>query len=128
MPSVSPPPSNPGTLTTVRVIATYMNSTSNDNASSKPFTLLAPLPIPPGVGTNSHTDFTPQRIAYLRALRNAVSELQERTNAELTVRMEGEAAARKATTLNGKSEKNVVGVDEVAEEENYGEEVVDEGE
>jgi hypothetical protein len=72
--------------------------------------------------------------AYLSRLRAAVAETQARINDELTARMEEdkarEAAAApvdtKKKTKGGKGGNKGEIVDEEAEEENYGEEVVEE--
>ncbi len=87
-------------------------------------------------------------MAYLSSLRHATTDLQERINAELTARMEDDkvrdAAAAKETRgdnvtgevhtsknkkgtkgrLNIDDSKREFSVDEDAEEENYGEEVI----
>lgn len=55
--------------------------------------------------------------AYLARLRTSVSQIQGDVNRELTQRMEADKA-RAAAAPGGKNE-----VDEVKEEENYGEEV-----
>lgn len=70
------------------------------------------------------TSDTADRVAYLGALRNATTGLQQRINAELTQRME-EDKARDASAEAEKGRKNGVALDEGKEEENYGEEVVD---
>lgn len=62
-----------------------------------------------------------QRVAYLAALRKETASLQERINAELTQRMEDDKAA--AGDANGNKKQKT---DDLAEEENYGEEVVEE--
>lgn len=87
--------------------ATY---TSPTNA---PFTHEKKLPAPP-------TAKTIDRTAYLSALRKATAEMQEVINRELTSRME-EDKTREAAT-NGKAKV----VDDIKEEDNYGEEVVEE--
>ncbi|KAI1479389.1 hypothetical protein F4774DRAFT_123655 [Daldinia eschscholtzii] len=111
--------------------ATYTNSNSSDSSissteaisSTATFTLSTPLFLP-------ESDITAQKTLYLRTLRDAVSSLQDHVNGELTVRMEKEAIEA-AATGNGKgSGKGIAatGVDEAAEEENYGEEVVQDDE
>lgn len=69
---------------------------------------------------------TEDRTSYLSTLRKATSELQETINKELTQRME-EDKAREAAPSTGNGTK-AKGVDEAAEEDNYGEEVVEEEE
>ncbi|KAK2627558.1 hypothetical protein QTJ16_003524 [Diplocarpon rosae] len=69
---------------------------------------------------------TAQKKTYLAALRQATAQMQEVVNKELTARMEEDnkkAAEGKDSVVNcGKGQ-----VDEKMEEENYGEEVVEEG-
>ncbi|KAI2625393.1 hypothetical protein GGS26DRAFT_593083 [Hypomontagnella submonticulosa] len=111
---------------TASLKATYTNShsqpTDSSPSSTTPFTLSTPLSLP-------SSDSAAHKTTYLASLREAVTTLQERVNSELTVRMEAEAretAAASAST-NGKGGKGTGagGVDEAAEEENYGEEVVE---
>ncbi|OTA90068.1 hypothetical protein M434DRAFT_33893 [Hypoxylon sp. CO27-5] len=143
-PSSSPSPADPNPITTtttttinssttkgstINVRAIYTNSNHADNPSPSPpssttsFNISTPLSLP-------NSDSTAYKTAYLSNLREVVSALQESVNSELTARMEEEArevAATSTTSItNGKVEKSVVaaGVDEAAEEENYGEEVV----
>ncbi|KAI0381659.1 hypothetical protein F5Y04DRAFT_65422 [Hypomontagnella monticulosa] len=114
---------------TAALKATYTNSNSQSADSSTlssttPFTVSTPLSLP-------SSDSPAHKTAYLTSLRDAVTALQERVNSELTARMEAEARETAATspTTNGKSGKGATaGVDEAAEEENYGEEVVEEDE
>ncbi|KAI1798660.1 hypothetical protein F4811DRAFT_547678 [Daldinia bambusicola] len=111
--------------------ATYTNTKSPDSSissieaisSTTTFALSTPLSLP-------ESDTTADKIIYLRTLRNAVSSLQDRINGELTVRMEKEALEATATGNGKGSEKGIAaaGVDEAAEEENYGEDVVQEDE
>ncbi|KAI1750421.1 hypothetical protein F4782DRAFT_532529 [Xylaria castorea] len=74
-----------------------------------------------------------EKTAYLSSLRTATVALQETVNAALTARMEEDAARAQVSSTDegarraaagGKSE----GADEVAEEENYGEEVPEDDE
>lgn len=62
-------------------------------------------------------------MAYLAALRKETAALQERINTELTQRMEEDKAQAEANATPGGNGRKV---DDVAEEENYGEEVVEE--
>ncbi|KAI1471852.1 uncharacterized protein F4812DRAFT_196329 [Daldinia caldariorum] len=112
--------------------ATYTNTNSSDPSippsieaisSTTTFALSTPLSLP-------ESDVTADKTIYLRTLRGAVSSLQDHINSELTVRMEKEAIEA-AATGNGKGVGKGIaaaGVDEAAEEENYGEEVVQEDE
>ncbi|KAI1382891.1 uncharacterized protein F4822DRAFT_100305 [Hypoxylon trugodes] len=117
---------------TTHIKATYTNSRSTRGttslesslSSTTGFALSLPLSLP------STDSTTAQKTTYLSELREAVSSLQERMNSELTTRMEveaKEAAATISTTSNAKGNKTVgaSAVDEAAEEENYGEEVVE---
>lgn len=72
----------------------------------------------PSLGANNVSE----RVAYLSALRKETAALQERINTELTQRMEDDKT--QAATDAGCNNKRKV--DDVAEEENYGEEVVEE--
>lgn len=72
----------------------------------------------PSLGANNVSE----RVTYLAALRKETAALQERINAELTQRME-DGKAQAATDAAGNNKRKV---DDVAEEENYGEEVVEE--
>ncbi|KAI0401745.1 hypothetical protein F4802DRAFT_600747 [Xylaria palmicola] len=125
-------PTNP-----VHLRATYTSpSTSTPQVFSS-----VPLPLPSA--SSPATTSTEQKTAYLHALRAATIDLQDRVNAALTARMEEDAAAASAKDKDGdglargegkgkgkggKAGKSVGGggVDEAAEEENYGEEVPDE--
>ncbi|RYP76437.1 hypothetical protein DL770_007229 [Monosporascus sp. CRB-9-2] len=115
------------------------------SAHNAPLSLATPLDLP----APSSTSPSPAgKAAYLRDLRAAAAALQERINGELTARMEedkareapaagggGGVAAAAAGTDKGKggkagrggggAEKAAKDVDEDAEEENYGEEVVE---
>ena len=84
--------------------------------SNPAFTHTAELP---PLGTNSVTE----RVAYLAALRKETAALQDRINTELTQRMEDDKAQAASDAAPGGNKRKV---DDVAEEENYGEEVVDE--
>ncbi|KAI1371730.1 hypothetical protein F4677DRAFT_284719 [Hypoxylon crocopeplum] len=123
--------SSPST-TIVHIRATYTNSSSNSNASAKPFTISTPLSFPLSPDSTLDSDSTARKTAYLESLREASSLLQERVNSELTARMEEEAhevaASSSAVAVDGKGRKATSDVDEAAEEENYGEEVVEDEE
>ncbi|KAI0131537.1 hypothetical protein F4814DRAFT_172514 [Daldinia grandis] len=102
--------------------ATYTNSNSSNSSisSAEAFALSTPLSLP-------ESSVTMHKTSYLRTLREAVSSLQDDVNSELTARMEKEAH-EVATTGDGKrGGKSIAaaGVDEAAEEENYGEEIVE---
>ncbi|KFY68262.1 hypothetical protein V496_01182 [Pseudogymnoascus sp. VKM F-4515 (FW-2607)] len=71
----------------------------------------------------STSNTTSERTSYLSALRSETGKLQGLINAELTTRMENDKA-QQASDLATSARKGVV--DEVAEEENYGEEVMEE--
>ncbi|KAI1174248.1 hypothetical protein F4777DRAFT_394441 [Nemania sp. FL0916] len=138
----SPTPDNPArsTTTTVHLKATYTSpSTATPQILSS-----TPLPFPATTATtiSSSSSETSEldvatKTTYLRSLRSATIALQERINGELTARMEedvraaaAEAQARKDGEVSGgeKRKNNGKGsgdVDEVAEEENYGEEVAE---
>lgn len=82
--------------------------------TNEAFTITKNLPAPPSA---SITD----RTASLAALRQALSSTQEQINKELTERMEQDKARDGAKTGSGNK-----AIDDVKEEENYGEEVQDE--
>ncbi|KAI1759090.1 hypothetical protein GGR53DRAFT_178070 [Hypoxylon sp. FL1150] len=109
-------------LTLTALKATYTNfhapSSSDSPLSTRPFTISTPLAPPKDPSS------TEQKTAYLRSLRDAVSDLQSRVNSELTGRMEDEASSLGGAAAGKKGK----GVDEAAEEENYGEEVVEDDE
>jgi hypothetical protein len=105
-------------------------TSADDHAATPSFQLLtATYDSPTNAAFSYHhqlptpTSVTSDRVAYLGALRKATAELQERINAELTLRME-EDKARDATGAAAKGMKNGI-ADESKEEENYGEEVVE---
>ena len=79
------------------------------------FNLEKPIPAPA-------SSSVPDKTQYLGSLRDAISSVQDEINKELTARME-EDKKREAASGNAGTAK---GVNEVAEEENYGEEVVEE--
>ncbi|KAI1815085.1 hypothetical protein GGS20DRAFT_365407 [Poronia punctata] len=111
---------SPSTSTTVYLEATY----TSPNTSQQPQTISStPLSLP------GSADLTVEnKTAYLSSLRKATVAMQEQINAELTKRMEEDNRNASAGALNaGSSAKTTKGAvaDEVAEEENYGEEVVD---
>jgi hypothetical protein len=90
---------------------TYKSPANEDFSNS------VPLATPP-------SDSVENRTKYLKDLRQAVVQTQEQVNKELTARMEEDnARATAAGTPGGNSA--VAGVDEVKEEENYGEEVLE---
>lgn len=93
--------------TTRKLTATYESS-----QQSQPFSLTTELPSP---ATTSVADKT----QYLAALRHSITAMQSTINKELTTRMEEDKARDASTTVKAGS----VTVDEVNEEENYGEEV-----
>ncbi|KFY46665.1 hypothetical protein V494_00388 [Pseudogymnoascus sp. VKM F-4513 (FW-928)] len=71
----------------------------------------------------STSNSTSERTNYISALRSETSKLQDLINSELTTRMEDDKA-RQASDSTTSAKKGVV--DEIAEEENYGEEGVEE--
>ncbi|OBT43819.1 hypothetical protein VE00_05400 [Pseudogymnoascus sp. WSF 3629] len=71
----------------------------------------------------STSNTTAERTSYLSALRGETSKLQDLINAELTTRMEDDKAQQASDSATS-VKKGVV--DEIAEEENYGEEGVEE--
>ena len=101
-----------------------------------PITIPIPIPSPTAAAsTPQDRSAVADKTAYLATLREAVAALQGRVNAELTARMEEDA--RGAGAGGGTGERGSGGgkkakagatavVDEEAEEENYGEEVVGE--
>ncbi|OTB04816.1 hypothetical protein M426DRAFT_11181 [Hypoxylon sp. CI-4A] len=118
------------TSSTTHLKATYSNSNSTENPSSSslssttPFTISTQLSLP-------STESAAHKTTYLNTLREAVLSLQERVNSELTRRMEEEvrevaALSTDPSTSNGKrvDGAGAAQIDEAAEEENYGEEVV----
>ncbi|KAI1134281.1 hypothetical protein F5Y05DRAFT_237124 [Hypoxylon sp. FL0543] len=129
--SPSSPVPTPADPARTNVSATYTNSkftsSSSSQTSTAPFTISTPLALP-------GSDSTTHKTAYLSSLRNAVSALQERVNSELTARMEEEArelaATSTAPTTSRKAGQVAAAgsVDEAAEEENYGEEVIEDEE
>ncbi len=68
------------------------------------------------------TDNVEKRVAYLSVLRQETAKLQDRINAELTQRMEEDKLQAEKDAAPGANKRKV---DDVAEEENYGEEVVE---
>jgi hypothetical protein len=91
------------------VSATYQSTTSET------FTFTKHIPAPPSASTADRT-------AHLAALRQALSSTQDQINKELTERMEQDKARDSAKAGNGSNKA----VDDVKEEENYGEEVQEE--
>ncbi|KAK6202103.1 hypothetical protein LQW54_009061 [Pestalotiopsis sp. IQ-011] len=113
--------------------AQYTNASTT--APSEPFTLTQTLPAIPSSSSSSSGPPTD----YLRALRNAVTQTQAQINEALTSRMDedkrrdaeaalaaGGAAGAGAGGKSNKRKKGKAEIDEEAEEQNYGEEVVDE--
>ncbi|KAF7549180.1 hypothetical protein G7046_g8435 [Stylonectria norvegica] len=78
--------------------------------SSAPFTITHTIPTPPSTSV-------PNKTSYLSTLRAAVRSTQAEINKELTSRMDADKARDAASKL---------GIDEVKEEDNYGEEIVEE--
>ncbi|KAI8944000.1 hypothetical protein F4801DRAFT_287775 [Xylaria longipes] len=82
----------------------------------------APLPLLPA----SKEIIVSEKTSYLSSLRAATIVLQESVNAALTARMEEDAACAQVASADKGREaagERSKGADEVAEEENYGEEV-----
>ncbi|KAK3314917.1 hypothetical protein B0H66DRAFT_325997 [Apodospora peruviana] len=94
--------------------ATYISS-SGQNA---PFSVSQQLSLP----TAQPPTTQEQKSRYLRGLRTAEAFVQEQINKELTQRMEEDKA--RAEPSEGGSRAKRKAVDDEAEEENYGEEVV----
>ncbi|KAI1348131.1 hypothetical protein F5Y01DRAFT_226819 [Xylaria sp. FL0043] len=107
--------------TTVHLKATYTSPEvpNPQTISSTPLTLPT-------------TQAVEDKTAFLRALRAATTDLQDRINADLTARMEQDAANASSgsvkTAQGGAGAGAAAAVNEAAEEENYGEEVVEEDE
>ncbi|KAI1086544.1 hypothetical protein F5B19DRAFT_137645 [Rostrohypoxylon terebratum] len=120
----------PGSNIAAQITAIYTNSkpihssssssssSPSNPASTTPFTLATSLALP-------DPDSSARKIMYLETLRKAVLKLQEQVNSELTARMEEEA---RETAVIPTASKRLGIVDEAAEEENYGEEVVEDEE
>jgi len=91
-------------------------SASYRSSNNVDFSKIHEIPAPrPGNATD--------KIAYLANLRAAVVAMQDYVNAELTARMDED----KALDANSKSgEGKTEGLDDVKEEDNYGEEVPEE--
>lgn len=94
----------------------HVFSASYQSPTNEPFSFSTSFPL-------SNAENVDERTAYLRHLREAVADIQDKVNKELTARME-EDKVREATAAG----KKVADVDETKEEENYGEEVVEEEE
>ncbi|KAI0880155.1 uncharacterized protein GGS22DRAFT_193505 [Annulohypoxylon maeteangense] len=108
-----------------QITATYTNTNSASDSScslssTTPFTLATPFTLP-------DSDSSGHKTSHLNILREAVSTLQERVNNELTTRMEEEAREIAAASTFFKS-ASVNTINEAAEEDNYGEEVVEDEE
>ncbi|KAI1324387.1 hypothetical protein F5Y16DRAFT_306506 [Xylariaceae sp. FL0255] len=101
------------------------------NTSQTPTTLSStPLVLPPTIYSSSTSESVAAKTTYLQTLRSATTTLQELINTELTARMAEDNAVKGAgngesadasSNKRRKTDKN--GLDEAAEEENYGEEV-----
>ncbi|KAI0145279.1 hypothetical protein GGR57DRAFT_303635 [Xylariaceae sp. FL1272] len=120
---MSDPPANPSSSSTASANTTqvHLKATYTSPTASQTFTSPAlSLPLPQSTSSTS----IQQKQAYLSALRSQTTALQERINEELTRQMEIDNQRGIEDGVNGKKRK----VDEAAEEENYGEEVVDEDE
>ncbi|CZT06268.1 hypothetical protein WAI453_006292 [Rhynchosporium graminicola] len=118
-PSPPPPPTDSPSTSTSALKASYSSPTNKEFAYS--------TPLPP-LSTSSSNPlsaslFTVDKTAYLSALMQATSKMQEDINRELTKRMEEDNL--KAAAVSGEV-KGGMKVDEKKEEENYGEEVVEE--
>lgn len=94
---------------TMALSATYASPTN------APFTTTQELPAPPS-GTANPT--IADKTAYLAALRAAVSSAQAEINKELTLRMEEDNSKARCEGTGDKA----AGVDDEADEQNYGEE------
>ncbi|KAI1112951.1 hypothetical protein F5Y14DRAFT_452504 [Nemania sp. NC0429] len=129
-PGGPPPPSPPATeAATVHLQATYTSPRWRDPQ----LLYTAPLVIPADLSQSLEA-----KTSYLGALRAATVALQDRINTVLTARMEEDA--REAMTTDAASgetagktggsiqQASAAAVDEVAEEENYGEEAGEEDE
>ncbi|KAI0545486.1 hypothetical protein F4679DRAFT_463036 [Xylaria curta] len=106
---------------TVHLKATYTSPTQPEGQ------LITSIPI--SLPTSQPEPTIASKTSYLTSLRAATITAQETVNAALTARMEEDIAARnadkdKGTAVGGEKSKGAV-VDEVAEEENYGEEVAE---
>ncbi|ETS80901.1 hypothetical protein PFICI_08430 [Pestalotiopsis fici W106-1] len=110
--------------------AQYTNASTT--LPAEPFTLTQTLPAIPSSSSSSEPPS-----AYLRALRDAVTQTQSQINEALTSRMEDDKRREAEAALaagqgtgagakNNKRKKGKTEIDEEAEEQNYGEEVVDE--
>lgn len=141
MSSSADPTTRPAPSAPAEIRATY---TSPQHTNSTPLILTAALSKPLPASTPASVA---EKTAYLSSLRGAVVDLQERINVELTARMEEEGSANGNGTVAGKKVKKAGGgkgadqrsnsgkrklaafaatiVDEDAEEENYGEEIVE---
>ncbi|KAI1260838.1 Gon7 family protein [Xylariaceae sp. FL1019] len=117
---MSDPPANPAPSSTATASANTpqveLKATYTSPTSARTFTSPR-LSLPQSTSVQ-------QKQTYLSALRCQTAALQERINEELTRQMGVDNQREAGNGVNGKKRK----VDEAAEEENYGEEVVDEDE
>ncbi|KAI1397486.1 hypothetical protein F4819DRAFT_80790 [Hypoxylon fuscum] len=136
MSSSNPSSSTTTTTTTTADVPTNLSASYENNSiatssfETSPFHISKPLPLPLPLSNDPPT--AAQKADYFRALRAAVADLQADVNSALTARMEarppgGGGAGDKTDTKGGKGGAGK-GVDDVAEEENYGEEVVEDDE
>ncbi|KAK7752956.1 hypothetical protein SLS62_005115 [Diatrype stigma] len=151
MPSPTEQTTRPAPPAPVELTATYTSPQQTSSAcktGNTPLILTAPLsqPLPA-----SSPASVAEKTAYLSSLRGAVVNMQERINVELTARMAEEGSANgnngdsavagkkakkagKAAEQRSNSGKGKLAavaatiVDEDAEEENYGEEIVNDDE
>ncbi|KAI1276464.1 hypothetical protein F5Y07DRAFT_136690 [Xylaria sp. FL0933] len=116
--------------TTVHLKATYTSPSIPNPQTISSTSLTLPSSLSNSQSTTTQAAVK-DKTAFLRALRAATTDLQDRINADLTARMEQDAANANACsgstkTVQGEAGAGAAIVNEVAEEENYGEEVVDE--
>ncbi|KAI1123060.1 hypothetical protein F5Y10DRAFT_61046 [Nemania abortiva] len=145
MSSITPAPSDPQAPTTAGAIiaagvpttTVHLTATYTSPRTHIPQTLSStPLALPTTLASTSTSEALESKTSYLRDLRAATVALQDRINAELTARMEEDA--REAQSAEGPQSGSgmagkvlqgstaAAGVDEVAEEEHYGEEAGEE--
>ncbi|KAI0803682.1 hypothetical protein GGR55DRAFT_383290 [Xylaria sp. FL0064] len=115
--------------TTVHLKATYTSPDvpNPQTISSAPLALPSSLSDSQSNSESTTTQAVEDKTAFLRALRAATTDLQDRINADLTARMEQDAAnAGSGSTKMAQGGAGAAAVNEAAEEENYGEEVAEE--
>lgn len=105
----------PGTVTAIS--ATYQGPSNDNFVVAREITSLVESSQTPA----SETISLAAKTNFLKDLRASVAEVQEQVNKELTARMEADKAREAGTSVTA----NVV--NEADEEQNYGEEVVDDG-